>query len=76
MGVSPPGEDPEFSARCERSGAFVVWFDHQWSDPDATHRWMAGSERSCTVESRLKGNTQSLGCLEIVRYKPIVKEIF
>jgi hypothetical protein len=37
---------------------------------------MAGSERSCTVESRLKGNTESLGCLEIVRYKPIVKEIF
>ena len=41
-GVSPPGEDPEFSARCARSRAFAVRLDHQWSDPDPAHRWMAG----------------------------------
>ena len=31
------------SARCARSRAFAVRFDHQWSDPDAAHRWMERS---------------------------------
>jgi transposase-like protein len=60
-GVSPPGEDPEFSARCARSRAFVVWFDRQWADPDTAHRWMARPQASFTVESRVKGGCSSLG---------------
>ena len=42
-GVSPPDQDPEFSARRARSRTFVVRLDYQWSDPDAAYRWMAGS---------------------------------
>jgi len=42
-GVSPPREDPEFSARYARSRAFAVRLDHQRSDPDAAYRWMAGA---------------------------------